>query len=104
MKRRQRYTEAARRGHLARFERSGLSGVEYARREGLGYSTLCAWKARARRERVPRGFQRVEVSAAGWMGSAVVAEVVLGNGMSVRVMRGCVEELGAILEAARCGA
>jgi hypothetical protein len=104
MKRRPRYTEEARWRHLARFERSGLSGVAYARREGLGYSTLCAWKARAGRERVPRGFQRVEVSGGGWLGSVVVAEVVLDNGVSVRVMRGCGEELGAILEAARCGA
>jgi hypothetical protein len=88
---------------VAAGKRSGLSGVEYAKQEGLGYSTLCAWLARARRESVPRGFQRVEVSGAGWPGSAVVAEVVLGNGVSVRVMRGCGEELGAILEAARCG-
>ena len=103
MKRRQRYTEAARRGHLARFEKSGLRGVEYARRHGLGHSTLYAWRARARRGGAPRGFQRVEVSPMECLGPPVVAGVVMGNGVSVRVMRGCGEELGVILEAARCG-
>jgi len=37
------------------------------------------------------------------LGPPVVAGVVMGNGVSVRVMRGCGEELGVILEAARCG-
>jgi hypothetical protein len=32
---------------LAEFERSGLSAADFARQQGIGYSTLCAWRAQS---------------------------------------------------------
>jgi hypothetical protein len=39
-------TPTRRRQLLTEFERSGLSAAEFARQQGIGYSTLCAWRAR----------------------------------------------------------
>lgn len=42
---------------LAEFERSGVSGAQFARRTGLKYSTLAGWVQRYRRTKAP-GRQR----------------------------------------------
>src|SRR5512138_1218564 len=46
---------------LEEFERSGVSGAEFARRCGLKYSTLAGWRQRQRRSRKPRRLQPVRL-------------------------------------------
>jgi transposase-like protein len=38
---------------LAEFERSGVSGAQFAKRTGLKYSTLAGWRQRYRRTKPP---------------------------------------------------
>jgi transposase-like protein len=46
---------------LDEFERSGVSGAEFARRCGLKYSTLAGWRQRQRRSQKPRRLQPVRL-------------------------------------------
>ena len=64
---------------LAALERSGLSGAEFARRQGIGYSTLCAWRGQARTRPAP-AFVQVEVTP-----SRAGGELVLELGGLVRL-------------------
>jgi hypothetical protein len=53
-------TSPARRAQLlAAFERSGLSAADFARQQGLGYTTFCQW--RQHRTKPPPGPTFVEV-------------------------------------------
>ena len=91
-----------RRGELvAAFEASGLTRTEFARREGLKYTTLCNWVQRegkvGERGKAPRvvGFAEVALPS----GAACRLEVQLADGTSVRGER--VEELAALVRALR---
>lgn len=97
------YSGVERRKFLALYRKSGLKRPDFCRRHKIAYTTFCGWERREGREGTR--FRRVRVSPVGWLDSAV-AEVVISNGVKVRVLRGCAEaELGWILEAARrCGA
>lgn len=46
---------------LEEFERSGVSGAEFARRCGLKYSTLAGWRQRQRRSKKPRRLRPVRL-------------------------------------------
>jgi len=60
---RQRVTPASRRAQLlAAFDRSRLSAAAFARRHGIGYSTLCAWRHHQAKTKPSPGFVQVEVS------------------------------------------
>lgn len=47
---------------LGRFERSGLSAAEFARQQGLNYTTFCGWRKRWERARALPAFVQVEVA------------------------------------------
>ena len=80
---RQRLTPASRRAQLlAAFDRSGLSAAAFARRHGIGYSTLCAWRHRRAKTRPSPAFVQVEVSEPIAPGELVIE---LGGQARVRV-------------------
>jgi transposase-like protein len=62
-RRRERLSAAQRLQVLAEFERSGLSAAAFARQQGIGYSTLCAWRQRQSKAEPTHGFLEVEVGA-----------------------------------------
>ena len=51
---------------LDEFERSGVSAVEFARRAGLKYSTLAAWRHRHRRSKRSGPVRPVRLLEAVW--------------------------------------
>ena|SRR5690606_9226861 len=104
----QRLTAADWEARVREWERSGLSGVEFARRMGVSPGVLYAWKHRLRRKpaaaKVPAvrkaaRFVEVEVVATERRTESAAVEIVLGNGRVVRVTGG-VEVLAAVLRAA----
>ncbi|HEV2331272.1 MAG TPA: hypothetical protein VGY56_21020 [Verrucomicrobiae bacterium] len=57
-----RQAQAARREQLLdEFERSGLSAAEFARRNGLTYTTFCGWRKRWEKAKALPSFVQVEV-------------------------------------------
>ena len=46
-----RYTAEFREATVAAFERSGLSGIRFAKQSGVNYTTFATWVQQARRER-----------------------------------------------------
>ena len=96
-----------RRDVLSRFSSSGLSLAEFARREGIAYGRLIAWRQRFRRDAESRAQSRPspspsplfrEVTLGGEEEAAPSAkaaplEVVLPGGVVVRVSRGADEVL-----------
>jgi hypothetical protein len=55
-------TDAARRAQLLRaFDRSGLSATDFARRQGVHYTTFCGWRQRRDRGQSSPGFVQVEM-------------------------------------------
>jgi len=80
-----RITPAARRAELvAAYRSSGLTMVQFARREGIHALTLAKWSAaerRRKREEAPVRFAefKIGVAGGGW-----AYEVVLASGMTVR--------------------
>jgi hypothetical protein len=58
-----RRTDAAQREQLlAAFERSGLSAAEFARLQGLNYTTFCGWRQRRGHTTTPPAFVQVELA------------------------------------------
>jgi len=58
-----RRTDAAQREQLlAAFERSGLSAAEFARQQGLNYTTFCGWRQRRGHAATPPAFVQVELA------------------------------------------
>ena len=71
----------------------------------MHFTTLYRWMRSLGSKKAKMSIRRVKISPFSGLGEAVVAEIALGNGTRVRVMRGCGEvEMGIILEAVkRCG-
>ena len=62
-RRRRRRTPALRRTELlAAFARSGLSAAAFARQQGIGYTTFCAWRHRQAQAQPAPAFVEVEVA------------------------------------------
>lgn len=73
------------RRHVEAWMRSGLSGVDYARRHGLNANTFAWWRSELRRERVvSTGLTLVPVRTMP-AGSNEPIEVALPDGVVVRV-------------------
>ncbi len=62
---------------LAVFERSGVSAVEFARRTGLKYSTLAAWRHRHRRFKRSGPVRPVRLLEAVWPAASLPASEIL---------------------------
>jgi len=55
-------TAAPRRAQLlVAFDRSGLSAADFARQEGVHYTTFCGWRQRRDRGQSSPGFVQVEI-------------------------------------------
>jgi hypothetical protein len=55
-------TDAARRAQLlTAFDRSGLSAADFARQQGVHYTTFCGWRQRRDRGQSSPGFAQVEI-------------------------------------------
>ena len=55
-------TDAAQRAQrLAAFDRSGLSGADFARQQGVHYTTFCGWRQRRDRGQSSPAFVQVEL-------------------------------------------
>ena len=90
-KRRRRYGKIEQAGHLASWERSGLSGGEYARTHGLKARDLYRWRKRERTGEPERkglsngnGFVTIDVDGRAFGGSG-------DGGLRVVVRRGPLE-------------
>jgi len=56
-------TDAAQRAQLlAVFDRSGLSAADFARQQGIHYTTFCGWRQRRDRGQAPPAFVQVELA------------------------------------------
>ena len=56
-------TDAAQRAQLlAAFDRSGLSGADFARQQGVHYTTFCGWRQRRDRGPASPAFVQVELT------------------------------------------
>jgi len=80
--RRQRFSRDRRKELLAAFERSGLSATAFARKHGLGCSTLHAWRRQARNGKPAPGFVQVELSEPSAPAELIVE---LGAGARLRI-------------------
>lgn len=91
---------------LKQYRQSGMSRPVFCRKQGIGYSTLCAWLKKERASSAGRqGVEAVEVSPLAWMNEPVAAEIGLAGGMRLRLMKGCEDGLVVrLLEwVERCG-
>ena len=58
-------TDAAQRAEFLRaFDRSGMSGVDFAREHGIHYTTFCAWRQGRDRAKASPAFVQVELDSA----------------------------------------
>jgi len=78
---------------LAEFERSGVSGAQFAKRTGLKYSTLAGWLQRYRRTKLPGRAQPmrlleavVEQAQPGTASSATLMVLRLPGGSQVEIV------------------
>jgi hypothetical protein len=60
---RRRTDPAQREQLLAAFECSGLSAAEFARQQGLNYTTFCGWRQRRGKTSTPPAFVQIELAA-----------------------------------------
>ena len=65
---------------LAQFERSGMSAAEFARQNGLNYTTFCGWRQRRERARALPAFVQVEVAS-----EAIAVELTIELGAQARM-------------------
>jgi transposase-like protein len=97
------FTAAKRAGHLARFQRSGLSQSEFCRRAGIHQSTFSQWRraARAPAGQARSSFAEVQLSVTkAEQASAVILR--LANGATLEVHAGTEamwQGLGLLLKA-----
>jgi hypothetical protein len=57
-------TDAASRAQLlAAFDRSGLSAADFARQQGIHYTTFSGWRQRRDRTKAPPAFVQVELAS-----------------------------------------
>jgi hypothetical protein len=74
-------TDGAQRARLlAEFERSGLSAVDFARQQGLNYTTFCGWRQRRDKTKTSPAFVQVEVTPV-----PVPTELLIEVGAAVRI-------------------
>ena len=74
-------TDAAQRARLlAEFERSGLSAADFARQQGLNYTTFCGWRQRQDKVKMSPAFVQLEVTPV-----TVPAELVIEVGAGARI-------------------
>jgi len=105
--RRKRRTSPAQRARLiARFQSSGLTRVAFARRHGVGISTLGGWLTKARTAARPAPVVFREVSWAG-VGSAPAfrwaMEIAGAGGVTVRCREALsVQDLAVLLRGPSC--
>ena len=105
--RRRRRTSAVQRARLiARFKSSGLTRLAFARRHGLGVSTLGGWLTKARAKSRASRVEFREVSLAG-VGSAPAIrwamEIEGAGGLTVRCREALTaEDLGVLLRGSSC--
>lgn len=85
---------AERRKVVSAYRTSGMSALEFSRKQGIHFTTLYQWMRSMGKGKALGGFRRVKISESPQMGmgSTVVAEIGLTGGAQVRVMRGCSEE------------
>jgi transposase-like protein len=88
LRRRRRISAKQRAKLLAAFKRGGISGKAFARKHGIGYSTLHAWRRERRNGRSSPGFVQVELSE-----SKVPTEVVIELGIAARLRLHSVDQL-----------
>src|SRR5665213_403022 len=60
---------------LSAFERSGLSAADFARQQGIHYTTFCAWRRRRDQAKASAAFVQVELDS-----PAPPAELVIEMG------------------------
>jgi hypothetical protein len=90
-----RQAEVMRREQLLKeFERSGLCAAEFARQNGLNYTTFCGWRQRWEKARALPSFVQVEV-APGTGTEELVVEV--GPQARIRINRPAQIELAVAL-------
>ena len=105
--RRRRRTSAVQRARLiARFKSSGLTRIAFARRHGLGVSTLGGWFTKARATPRATRVEFGEVSLAG-VGSAPAVQWAMeiggAGGLTVRCREALsAEDLGALWRGSPC--
>ncbi len=69
-------TEAVRSAQLlAAFDRSGLSAADFARQQGMHYTTFCGWRQRRDRAKASHSFVQVELALPTPPSELVVIEV-----------------------------
>jgi transposase-like protein len=74
-------TDAAQRARLlAEFERSGLSAADFARQQGLNYTTFCGWRQRRDKTGTSPAFVQMEVTPV-----PVPVELVIEVGAGARM-------------------
>jgi hypothetical protein len=81
-------TDAARRAQLlSAYDRSGLSAADFARQQGVHYTTFCGWRHRRDRGQARPAFVQVEMAP-----SAPPSELVIEVGLA-RLRVGSVAQL-----------
>ena len=81
---RQRTDQAQREQLLAAVERSGLSAAEFARQQGLNYTTFCGWRRRRGQTSTSPAFVQVELAP-----PATPVELVIEVGTLARMRLQC---------------
>lgn len=75
-----RHAAAARREQLlVEFEQSGLSAAEFARQQGLTYTTFCGWRKRWEKAKALPSFVQVEVAPCAGTEELVIEMGVLAR-------------------------
>src|SRR5437867_4269640 len=69
---------------LAAFDRSGLSAAEFARQQGLNYTTFCGWRQHRGQTPTPPAFVQGELAAA-----VAPVELVIEVGAQARLRLHC---------------
>ena len=81
-------TDAVQRAQLlAAYDRSGLSAADFARQQGVHYTTFCGWRQRRDRGQGPPAFVQVELAP-----PAAPSELVIEVGLA-RLRVGSVAQL-----------
>ncbi len=87
---RMRFTAAEKAGLLREFEASGLSAIEFCRRENLSYQTFLNWRRKAARENSPAAPAFIELPFSPGPpppdpAGGLSVELELGSGVILRI-------------------